>query len=76
MGKGSGAWMLHVASVFTPCCMLYAVVAKSLKPVKLLATGKQTQQFQELLANNVASVCTRLYMYNIKNIIIFVIHVI
>ena len=27
-------WMLHVASVCTPCCMLLDVVAQSLKPVK------------------------------------------
>ena len=30
-------WMLHVASVFTPCCMLLRVVAQSLKPVKLFS---------------------------------------
>ena len=30
-------WMLHVASVCTPCCMLLDVVAKSLKPVKLFS---------------------------------------
>ena len=30
-------WMLHVASVCTPCCMLLSVVAQSLKPVKLLS---------------------------------------
>ena len=29
-------WMLHVASVCTPCCMLLVVVAQTLKPVKLL----------------------------------------
>ena len=28
-------WLLHVASVCTPCCMLLDVVAQSLKPVKL-----------------------------------------
>ena len=27
-------WMLHVASVCTPCCMLFRVVAQSLKPFK------------------------------------------
>ena len=27
-------WMLHIASVCTPCCMLLDVVAQSLKPVK------------------------------------------
>ena len=30
-------WMLHVASVCTPCCMLLGVVAQSLKPVKLFS---------------------------------------
>ena len=30
-------WMLHVASVCTPCCMLLYVVAQSLKPVKLIS---------------------------------------
>ena len=29
--------MLHVASVYTPCCMLLDVVAQSLKPVKLFS---------------------------------------
>ena len=29
-------WMLHVASVYTSCCMLLGVVAQTLKPVKLL----------------------------------------
>ena len=38
---GVHCWVLHVASVFTPCCMLLRVVgiellSKSLKPVKLL----------------------------------------
>ena len=28
-------WMLHVASVCTPCCMLLGVFAQSLKPLKL-----------------------------------------
>ena len=37
-------WMLRVASVCTPCCMLLGVVAQSLKPIKLLATCKRTQQ--------------------------------
>ena len=36
-------WMLHVASVCTPCCMLLNVVGQSLKPVKLLAPGKRTK---------------------------------
>ena len=30
-------WMLHVASVCTPCCMLLDVVVWSLKPVKLFS---------------------------------------
>ena len=30
-------WMLHVASVCTPCCMLLDVVVRSLKPVKLFS---------------------------------------
>ena len=30
-------WMLHVASVCTPCCVLSGVVVQSLKPVKLLS---------------------------------------
>ena len=30
-------WMLHVASVCTPSCMLLDVVAQSLKPVKLFS---------------------------------------
>ena len=37
-------WMLQVPSVCTPCCVLSGVVAQSLKPVKLLATCKRTQQ--------------------------------
>ena len=37
-------WMLHVAFVCTPCCVLLGVVAQSLKPVKLLVTCKRTQQ--------------------------------
>ena len=28
---------VHVASVYTPCCMLLGIVAQSLKPVKLLS---------------------------------------
>ena len=41
--------MLHVASVCTPCCMLLDVVAQRLKPVKLLATHKRTQQLPTVL---------------------------
>ena len=43
-------WMLHVASVCTPCCMLLGIVAQNLKPVKLLASGKWTQQLPTLLS--------------------------
>ena len=49
-------WMLHVASVCTPCCMLLDVilraVAQSLKPVKLFSQQLPTllaQQSWELL---------------------------
>ena len=35
-------WMLLVASVCTPCCMLLRVVAQSLKPVKLFSRQLQT----------------------------------
>ena len=45
--------LLHVTCcvrLHTPCCMLLGVVsAQSLKPVKLLATCKRTQQFLTLL---------------------------
>ena len=34
--------IIYVVSVCTPCCMLLGVVVQSLKPVKLLATCKQT----------------------------------
>ena len=37
-------WVLHVASICTPCCMLLGIVVQSLKPVKLLATCKWMQQ--------------------------------
>ena len=42
------------------CCVLLEGLAQSLKPVKLQATCKRTQHCWELLANNVASVCTGL----------------
>ena len=43
-------WMLHhVVFVCTPCCMSLRVVAQNLKPVKLLATCKRTQQLPEML---------------------------
>ena len=35
--------------VCTPCCMLLRVVAQNLKPVKLLATCKRTQQLPAML---------------------------
>ena len=40
---------IRVASVCTPCCMLLGVVATSLKPIKLLATCKRTQQLPTML---------------------------
>ena len=36
-------WMLHVASVCTPCCKVLGVVVQGLKPVKLLAPCKRAQ---------------------------------
>ena len=47
-------WMLHIASVCTPCCMLLGVVAQSLIPVKLF---HPVQMDVALLAN---SCCTGL----------------
>ena len=41
-------WMLHFAS-FCTCCALLGVVAESLKPVKLFATRKRTQQLPSSL---------------------------
>ena len=41
--------MLHPFCI--PCCMLLGVFAQSLKPVKLLATSKQTQQLPTVLRN-------------------------
>ena len=38
-------WMLHAASVCTPCCMLLDDAAQSLKLVKLLAPFKWTQHY-------------------------------
>ena len=35
--NSQNCWMLHVASVYTPCCMLLGVVAQSLKLVKILS---------------------------------------
>ena len=45
-------WMLHVESIWTPCCMLHVlgVVAQSLTPVKLFrASCKRKQQLPTLL---------------------------
>ena len=54
-------WMLHVASVCTPCCMLLDAVAQILKPVKLY---NSQHFFCSVIAkawrNNVGSVCTAL----------------
>ena len=58
-----GCYMLcPFAHPFPCCCVLLGVVAHILKSVKLLATNgrKNSQQCWELLANNVASVCTGL----------------
>ena len=42
-------WMLRVASVCTPCCVLLGVVVQSLKLVKFLATWKRIQQRPTML---------------------------
>ena len=44
------------------CCVLLGVVAQSLKPIKLLATCKQTQQLPTSWANNVGSCCVRFHV--------------
>ena len=49
---------LHVVACF--CVLLGVVVAQSLKPVKLLATCKRTQQHD--WSNNVVSCCVRLHV--------------
>ena len=41
-------------------CVLLGVVGQSLKPFKLLATCKRTQQIPTLLAKNVGSRCVLL----------------
>ena len=51
-------WMLHVASVCTPYCML----AQSLKPVILLAPCKRTQHCWLTTPNIVGSCCVRLHV--------------
>ena len=44
-------WMLNVASVCTPCCMLSELLSKVWNQwIKLLATCKRTQQLPTLLA--------------------------
>ena len=54
-------WMLHVASVCTLCnYMLLGVVALSLRPVKLLAKCKRTQQFPTMLGVVCQQCCVRL----------------
>ena len=47
--KSQHCSMLYVASICTPRRMLLRVVAQSLKPVKLLATCKRTQQLSVML---------------------------
>ena len=56
VGQQLPTWLdvICCASVCTPCCImpgrvLLGVVTQSLKPVKLLATRKQTQQLPTLL---------------------------
>ena len=57
-------WMLHVtpfAHLVACCCVLLGVVAKSLKPVKRLATA--TPNFLErAMLGVVVSVCSLLFM--------------
>ena len=55
-------WMLHVASVCTPSCMLLDVVAQSLKPVKLFAPCKRTQHCWLTTPGIVGSCCARLHV--------------
>ena len=55
-------WMLHVASVCTPCRMLLRVVAQSLKPFKRLAPCKRTQPYWPKTPNIVGSCCARLHV--------------
>ena len=59
-------WMLHVASVCTPCCILLDVVAQSLKPIILLAPCKRTQHCWLTTLNIVGSCCVRLHVALIK----------
>ena len=73
VNNSKNCWMLHVAFVCKPVCMLLGVIAQSLKPVSFpLSTAVPnivTQQFPtllarqcwELLANNVASVSTNVF---------------
>ena len=57
-----GCYMLRpFAHPVACCCVLLGVVAQSLKPVKLLAASKRTQQLPTLLANNVGSCCVCLH---------------
>ena len=55
-------WMLDVAFVCTPCCMLLHVVTQSLKLVKLFSQRLPTFLFfryrRSVKCNNVGSVCT------------------
>ena len=47
--KSQHCWMLHVASICTPCCVLLGVVVQSLKLVKFLAMWKWIQQLPTML---------------------------
>ena len=50
-------WMLHVASICTPCCTLLCVVAQSLKPVKLFSQQLLTLLFLLRDRRSVAQQC-------------------
>ena len=57
-----GCYMLRpFAHPVACCCVLLGVVAQCLKPVKLLAACKRTQQLPTLLANNIGSCCVHLH---------------
>ena len=57
-------WMLHVASVSTPCCMLLRLVG-SLKRAKLFATSKRTQQLQTMLGVYIGQQCCVRLLYSV-----------
>ena len=62
--RKESCWILNVASVCTLCCMFcvsLAVVAQTLKPVKLLATCKRTHQLPTILIVFGQQCCVRLH---------------